>query len=120
LSKVALDEGVPEQISTHLPGHDVESVRELQLKGTKNGKLLTAIEACGFDAFISNDKRLEFDQNLSRWPFRILLLSTNHWPTVEPNVASIAAALETAEPGKITKVDCGHFIPRKLRSLRGK
>jgi len=34
------------------------------LKGTKNGKLLDAFEARGFEAAISNDKNLEFDQNL--------------------------------------------------------
>jgi len=62
LSKIALDEGVPEEIALHLLGHEVHSVRQLGLKGTKNGKLLAAIEAGGFDAFISHDKRLEFDQ----------------------------------------------------------
>lgn len=69
MSKIALDEGVPEQIALYLSGHEVQSVRELHLRGTKNGKLLDAIEALGFDAFVSNDKKLEFDQNLSRRPF---------------------------------------------------
>ena len=62
--KVALDEGVPEQIAPWLVGHDVRSVGQLGLKGTKNGKLLDAFEARGFEAAISNDKNLEFDQNL--------------------------------------------------------
>jgi hypothetical protein len=119
LSRVVLDEGTPEQIAPRLSGHSVESVRTLALKGTKNGKLLYAIEAFGFDAFISNDKRLEFDQNLSRRPFSVLLLSTNHWPTVQLNVGRIAAALKTAEPGRVTKVDCGVFIPRKFRKPAG-
>ncbi len=48
MSKIALDEGVPEEIGIHLPGHDVESVRQLGLKGTKNGQLLAAIEAGRF------------------------------------------------------------------------
>ena len=68
--KVALDEGVPEQIATHLPEHDVQTVRELGLKGTINGKLLDAIKVRHFEAFISNDKRLEFEQNLARTAFR--------------------------------------------------
>lgn len=93
----------------------MQSVRQLGLKGTKNGKLLAALEAAGFDAFVTNDKRLEFDQNVSSLQFAVLLLSTNHWPTVKLNVSSIAKALETAKPGSITKVDCGKFLPRKLR-----
>jgi hypothetical protein len=115
LSKIVLDEGAPEEIAWHLPNHEVQSVRQLGLKGTKNGKLLAAIEAGGFDAFISNDKRLEFDQNIARLWFAVLLLSTNHWPTVRPHVSNIAKALESAKPGTITKVDCGKFVPRKLR-----
>ena len=114
--KVALDEGVPEQIVPHLPGHDVQSVRQLGLKGTRNGKLLDALEARHFEAVISNDKKLEFDQNLSRRPFAILLLSTNHLPTLEPNVGKIAVALNTAEKGKITHVDVGTFVAKKFRS----
>jgi hypothetical protein len=113
--KVALDEGVPEQIAPHLPGHDVQSVRQLGLKGTVNGKLLDAMEAQQFEAMISNDKKLEFDQNLARRPFAILLLSTNHLPTLEPNIGKIAAALETAEKGKITRVDVGVFVAKRFR-----
>lgn len=115
--RVALDEGVPEDLSSRLPGHDVQSVRQMGLKGTKNGKLLFAIEAGGFNAFISNDKRLEFDQNLLQRSFSILLLNTNHWPTIQQRVESIVTALETGKPGTVTRVDCGNFIPRRFRNL---
>ncbi|MBV9034931.1 MAG: DUF5615 family PIN-like protein [Acidobacteriaceae bacterium] len=113
--KIALDEDTPEQIASRLPGHDVQSVRELGLKGTKNGKLLDAIETAEFSRFVTCDKRMEREQNLSSRPFAILLLSTNHWPTIEPNVGKIASALDEAQPGTITRVDCGKFTPRKLR-----
>lgn len=116
--RIELDEGVPEQIAPHLRGHDVWSARELGLKVTINGKLLDEIEARQVEAFISNDRRLEFDQNLVRRPFAILLLSTNHLPTLEPNVDKIAAALETAEKGKITLVDVGVFVAKRFRPPR--
>lgn len=115
MTKIALDEGVPEQIAVHLLGHDVQSVRQLGLKGTKNGKLLDAIQAGEFRAFITNDKRMEREQNLGGRPFAILLLSTNHWPTIEPNVCAIASAVAEARPGAVCKVDCGSFVPRRFR-----
>ncbi len=90
-------------------------MRQLGLKGTFNGKLLDAIEVRQFEAFISNDKKLEFDQNLARRPFRILLLSTNHLPTLQPHIGKIAVALETAELGKITRVDVGTFVAKRFR-----
>jgi len=66
LSKIGLDEGVPEQIAPRLSGHDVQSVRELELKGTNNTKLLDAIEALGFDAFVSKTTRLG-----QIWPYKL-------------------------------------------------
>lgn len=116
---VALDEGVPAQIATHLSGHHVQSVRQLGLKGVANGRLLDAIEASGFRAFITNDKRMEREQNLSRRPFAILLLSTNHWPTIEPNIGVIVSAIVDARPGEVTKVNCGRFVPRRFRKPQG-
>lgn len=71
--------------------------------------------AHGFEAVISNDKKLEFDQDLSQRPFAILLLSTNDLPTLKPPVEKIAAALDTAEKGKVTRVECGRFIPKRFR-----
>jgi hypothetical protein len=119
LTTVALDEGVPEQIAAHLAGYEVRSVRQLGLKGVTNGRLLDVIEAKGFRAFITNDKRMEREQNLSRRPFAILLLSTNHWPTIEPNIDAIVSALVEARLGGVTKVNCGIFIPRRFRKAKG-
>ncbi len=113
--KVALDEGVPEDVIGHLPGHDVQSVRALGLKGVKNGKLLAEITALGFDAFITNDKQMEAEGQLKRRPFAILILSATNWNVMKPRVGNIASALETAKPGEVTPVDVGRFIPRGLR-----
>jgi hypothetical protein len=41
----------------------------------------------------TDNKRMEREQNLSRRSFAILLLSTNHWPTLEPNAGAIACVL---------------------------
>ena len=117
--RVALDEGVPEDIIRHLPGHDVKSVRMLGLKGVKNGKLLAAIDAGSFETFITNDKRMEAEGQLRRRPFAILILSATNWNVIKPHVGNIAAALETAKPGEVTRVDCGRFLPRPKRKLSG-
>ena len=113
--RVFLDEGVPEDVIEHLPGHDVQSVGMLGLKGTRNGKLLAQVEARQYEAFITNDKRMEAEGQLRRRPFPILLISATNWNVIKPHVGNIAAALETAQPGTITRVDVGRFIPAKLR-----
>jgi hypothetical protein len=113
--RVFLDEGVPEDVIDHLPGHDVQSVGMLGLKGTRNGRLLAQVEARQYEAFITNDKRMEAEGQLRRRPFTILLLSATNWNVIKPHVANIAVALETAQPGEICRVDVGRFIPAKLR-----
>lgn len=113
--KVFLDEGVPERLAVHLPGHEVESAGSLGWKGTRNGKLLAAVEAALFEAMITNDKRMETQQPLARRPFAILILSATNWPVIERHVQKIADALDDAKPGTVTKVDCGRFVPSKFR-----
>jgi hypothetical protein len=68
-------------------------VRQLGLKGLKNGELLDAIQAAAFDVFITNDKRMDAEQQLQRRPFGILILSTNSWPVMRRHIEEIAAAL---------------------------
>lgn len=100
-----------------MPDHEVTTVPDAGWASVKNGNLLTLIEEAGYQAFITCDKNMESQQPLHRRPFAILLLSTNHWPSMRPQVAAINAALETAEPGVVTKIECGQFIPRARRRL---
>lgn len=113
--KIAFDEGVPERLAKYLPGHEVRSARKVGLKGLKNGKLPAAIEALDFEIFITNDKRMEAEGQLSGRTFGSLILRAANWPTILPRVGTIAAALDDCQTGTVTRVDCGRFIPRKPR-----
>jgi hypothetical protein len=114
LKRVILDESVPRQVGDHLPGYSVTTVPIEGWASVKNGKLLALIEEAGFNAFITGDKNLEAQQSLQGRPFAILLLSTNHWPSIRPHVSKISEVLHTCEPGSVTKVDCGAFTPRRM------
>ncbi len=114
--RLILDEGVPRQLARHLMGHDVTTVPEAGWSGIKNGVLLGLIERDGYGAFLSCDQNIPAQQShLERRPFATLLLTTNHWPTMELHVSKIAEALNYCEPGQVEKIDCGTFVPRKFR-----
>lgn len=113
--RTILDESVPEALAGHLPDHQVSTVKAEGWAGVKNGRLLVLIEAARFEAFITADKRMQFEETLERRPFAVLLLSTNHRETLEPHYHKIAAALDTAEKGTLTKVECGRFVPHRFR-----
>lgn len=114
--KVILDEGVPEGLEPYLTGCAVSTVRREGWKAIKNGALLELVGKAGFEAFVTNDKRMEREQQFHHRPFAILLLSTNHWPTLEMNAEKVRAALDIAKPGQVLKVACGRFVPKRFRA----
>ncbi len=111
--RVFLDEGVPENLAAYLVGHEVRSVRQVGLKGTKNGKLLKEIELAEFEVFLTNDKNMEAEQQLLRRPFAILILSACNLPVLLPHIETIKRAVDGAMPGTVVQVNCGTF--RRVR-----
>jgi len=63
--RLLLDESVPSRFRRLLTDHSVRTVVEAGWSGIKNGKLLT-LAAAEFDAFITVDKNLSFQQNLEK------------------------------------------------------
>ena len=71
--RLLLDESVPSRLRRALPGHEVRTVGEMGWSGVKNGKLL-ALAATAFDAFVTVDKNLPYQQNLSTLPVAVIVL----------------------------------------------
>jgi hypothetical protein len=113
--KTILDEGVPEGLEPYLARYAVSTVKREGWNSIKNGKLLHLIEKSGFEAFVTNDQRMEREQQLKRRSFATLLLSRNHWPTLKSNAQKIAQAVDRCQPGTVVRVECGRFVPRRFR-----
>ena len=71
--RLLLDESVPSRLRRSLIGHEVRTVVEMGWSGVKNGKLL-ALAATEFDAFITVDKNLPYQQNLTMLPVAVVVL----------------------------------------------
>lgn len=71
--RLLLDESVPRRLRRSLPAHAVRTVVEMGWGGVKNGALL-ALAAQGFDAFITVDKNLQYQQNLRALPLAVIVL----------------------------------------------
>ena len=54
--KILLDECVTKRLKKHLNNFDVFTVRELELSGIKNGKLMTFCSDNNFDVLLTIDK----------------------------------------------------------------
>jgi hypothetical protein len=65
----------------------------------KNGELLSAAEADGFEAIITTDQNLKYQQNLAERRMAILVLMTTDWRSIRPHVGIVSAAVEALHPG---------------------
>jgi hypothetical protein len=103
--KVLLDECVPRKLRRELAGHEVFTVTERGWSGIKNGKLLTLAEA-EFDAFLTVDQNLKYQQNLKAFNIGVILLvaRNNRLKTLLPLMPEAVEALENIRAGDFVRV----------------
>lgn len=76
--KVLLDENLPIKLKNSITStHEVYTVHEMNWSGTKNGELLDLMASNNFEVFITGDKNIKFQQNLSSYQLTIIILHTN-------------------------------------------
>jgi predicted nuclease of predicted toxin-antitoxin system len=73
--KILLDECVTKYLKKHLKEFEVFTIRELELSGIKNGKLMAYCEENHFDILLTIDKNLMFQQNLDKYPITIVVFN---------------------------------------------
>jgi hypothetical protein len=96
--RILFDQGVPAPLRTALPTHTVATAYEMGWAGLANGALLQAAEQA-FDAFVSTDQSLRYQQNLAGRRLAILILPTTSWPRVREHVDAVASAVDGLQPG---------------------
>jgi hypothetical protein len=70
----------------------------------KNGDLLREAEAAGFDVFLTADKNIGFQQNLSNRKIGIVELGSQRWDDLEAYLERVIGAIDDANPGSFTQV----------------
>lgn len=113
--KVLLDEDAPLQLRRALRGHDAFSTQYVGWSGLKNGELVAAAEAEGYDIFITCDQSMEYQQNLTGRRIAFILLSAQEWPILRDHLDTISKAVDAATPGSYRRVDCGTFSRKTPR-----
>ena len=102
--KVLLDECMPSPIAKLLIGHICATTQSQGWKGLKNGRLL-ALANQNFDVFVTADRSLQYEQNLSGFEIAILQVSTNHVGRLQQAQGLIQSSLEQIRPGQVLRVE---------------
>ncbi len=100
-----LDECLPRKLKGGLSGHDVKTVPEMGWAGIQNGELLPLI-AGKFDAFLTIDGNMRYQQNMSGRSFALIVLTAqdNTIETLLPLMPQVLAVLPSLAPGQIVKI----------------
>jgi hypothetical protein len=102
---ILLDESLPHDLAALIAGHDVSTARDDGWASVKNGQLL-ALAATKFEAFITADRNLEFQQNLAKLPIAVVVLVArkNRVQDLEPLLPELAALLNHLPARTLRKV----------------
>ena len=103
--RVLLDECVDRRLARDLTGHEVRTVPQMGWATIKNGELL-ALAVGQFDAFVTVDRNLAFQQQLPRFPIAVIVLRalTNRLADLRPLVPELLEKLPNARKGEVTSI----------------
>lgn len=104
--RLLIDECVDERLRLSFSGHDCQTARFANLAGLKNGRLLDAAEAAGFDVLVTVDQSIPDQQNLSGRRLSILILCapTNRLRDLVELAPAALAALTSIGRGEVVRI----------------
>jgi hypothetical protein len=111
--KILLDENPAHRLRTNLGVHEIFTVSYKGWAGLKNGELLRAAENDGIEVFLTGDRTLTYEQNLTGRTIAVVALSSVEWDILKHHLPLIVAALDDAKSGTFQAVDCGTFTRKK-------
>ena len=101
--KIIIDECVPSIVKRGLPERKIVSVQEMGWAGIKNGELLRLV-AAEFDVFVTSDKNLRYQQNLTGLDLAIILLPSNQVPVVRSLLPKLDETLNDIGPSDFIEI----------------
>jgi hypothetical protein len=103
--KILLDTNTPAPPARSLRGHEVFRTGDLGWQSFENGALLSVAEDAGLDVLVTCDQNVPLQQNLAERRIALVVLSTNHWPTIRAVATRIAVRIDFVQRGQIIRID---------------
>jgi hypothetical protein len=103
--RILFDNGTPRGVASALVGHTVEEARSRGWDSLRNGELLTAADAAGFDVLLTTDRNMRYQQSLEGRRLAVVALSKARWRLIKRMLPEILDAIAAATPGSFTEVE---------------
>jgi len=104
--KILLDENLPHRLQLLLVGHDVYTVAYMKWKGIENGELLGLAASSGFEAILTMDNGMPYEQNPATLLCSLVVLEapSNALEDIEPLVPQILVRLAALAPKSVIRI----------------
>ena len=104
--RLLIDECVDERLRLLFPGHECQTAHFADLAGLKNGRLLEAGEAAGFDILITVDQNIPDQQIVTGRRISLIILCgpTNRLRDLELLVPAAVSALLSIGRGEVVRI----------------
>jgi len=103
--KLLFDQGTPVPLRRHLHPHQVDTAAEKGWSAIGNGDLISAAESEGYDAIITTDQNLKYQQNLDTRSIAIVVLKTTSWPRILKVVSRVVSEIEAVKPQDFKEIE---------------
>ena len=103
--RILLDECLDWRLCETLSDHQCFSVNEMGWKGVTNGQLLRMAER-EFDVFLTGDRNLAFQQNLTKFDIAVVVLEAQSTRPADtaPLMPQVLAVLSTIQPKEVIRI----------------
>jgi len=105
--KLLFDQGTPVPLRRFLHPHEVDTAAECGWSAIENGDLISAAEAAGYDAIVTTDQNLKYQQNLKERIIAIVVLKTTSWPRIKKSVDFVVSEIESVSPRDYREITIG-------------
>jgi len=103
--RIIFDQATPVPIRSYLKGHLVRTAAQQGWDTLRNGDLLAAAEADGFDLLLTTDKNMRYQQRLAGRKIAVIVLGQQQWPLLRPHIDRVIAAVDACTPGSYAEVE---------------
>jgi predicted nuclease of predicted toxin-antitoxin system len=95
--RLLLDENLPKRLKQDLVEHEVYTAADKGWTGVSNGRLLGLLIENNFDALLTFDKNLQYQQNFTKYTITVIVLNApdNSYQTLKLLIDKIKVLLKT-------------------------
>jgi len=102
--RILFDQGTPVPLRRYLTEHSVTTAYEEGWSNFSNGDLLKSAEDKGYQIFVTTDRNLRYQQNLSDRQMAIVVLLSTSWPKIRTQTDKICDVINEIKLGDYAEI----------------